>query len=115
MEPGELFGVDELPGQAVVEVILKFRDRRQRVPKELDDFGGVEPTESFGKIPANRRCGLLKTVAETEMSRGRLSRTNCDHLRTEFVCELPAAHFSVRFDAHRNGRTHNQCRVARST
>jgi hypothetical protein len=102
MKPGELFGVDEFPGNAVVEVILKFCDRRQRVSKELDDFGGVEPAESFGKIPTDRRCGLLKTVAETKMSRSRLSRTNCDHLRAEFVCELPAAHFSVRFDGHRN-------------
>jgi len=57
--------IDEPPSQAILEMILQFRERPECVLEEHHNSCRVESGESLWNVPADGGCGIPEALAES--------------------------------------------------
>src|SRR5262245_27773479 len=89
-EASEFRSVDDSALFALLQVVLYFRERRQRVAKELDDLPRFVARKSFGEIATHRPSRVAKAGAEFTVVADLLPSTEPKHIAAQPVGQPPA-------------------------
>jgi hypothetical protein len=89
-EASEFRCVDDAALFALLQVVLAFRERRERITKELDDLGRFIPRESLREVAAHRPGSVAKAGAKSAVVADMFPPTEPKHIAAQLVGKPPA-------------------------